>query len=237
MYTDNQTVQILLSLLKAFGVRHAVLSPGTRNLPVVHSLEMDTYFNCYSVVDERSAAYFAMGLSMAVKEPVLISCTSGTASTNYTSAMWEAGRQKLPIIAITSDRNSYYLGQLEDQMIEQPGLYRNAVRKAVTLPIIKDEKDFWYCRRLVNEALLELVHSGGGPVHINVPTEWGLFAQNFSTKELPICKPFLRYTRQDMNAGIPDKINELKNKRRILVIYGQSRPASEAVTRAINGFV
>ena len=122
-YSDNQSVQILISLLKEFKVRYAVLSPGSRNVPVVHSLEKDSDFKCYSVVDERSAAYFGLGLALETGEPVLISCTSGTATANYTSAMWEASKQNLPLIALTSDRNQYFLGQLEDQMIVQPNMY------------------------------------------------------------------------------------------------------------------
>ena len=237
MYSDNETVQIVISLLKEFGVRHAVLSAGTRNVPVVHSLEKDPYFKCYSIVDERSAAYFALGLALETGEPVLMSCTSGTASTNYTSAMWEASRQHLSLIALTSDRNQYYLNQLEDQMITQSGMYRSACRKSVTLPIVQDDKDAWYCRRLVNDALLELNHRGGGPVHINLPTEWGLFAQNFNTKELPVCKPIRRYSLKDLHAGARNLVSGLKSRKRILVIYGQSRPVSDEIKRDIEGFV
>ena len=113
MYSDNKTIQILISLLKEFGVSQAVLSAGTRNVPFVHSVEKDDYFNCHSVVDERSAAYFAIGLALEYNEPVLISCTSGTASANYTSAICEAYEQHIPLVVLTSDRNQYFLGHLE----------------------------------------------------------------------------------------------------------------------------
>ena len=235
MYTDNKTVQILISLLKKFRIRYAVLSPGTRNLPLVHSLEQDPDFQCHSIVDERSAAYFALGIALEKREPVLISCTSGTAPTNYTSAMWEASKQNLPLLAITSDRNPYYLGQLEDQMVDQVNLYRSAVKKSVSLPIIKDDKDFWYCQRLCNEALLALNHRGGGPVHINLPTEWGLFAQNFNTQTLPDCRLIQRYTLQNQ-VELPKKVEELRQKNRVLVIYGQSQPVDEQTKKNIEGF-
>lgn len=235
MYSDNKTVQIVIALLKEFGVRHLVLSAGTRNVPFVHSVEKDSSFKCYSIVDERSAAYFALGLALETGEPVLISCTSGTASTNYTSAMWEASRQNLPIIALTSDRNQYYLNQLEDQMIVQDGIYRAACRKSVTLPIVSDDKDAWYCKRLVNEALLEMTHRKGGPVHINLPTEWGLFAQNFNIEELPECKPFRRYTLAD-SPNLNKKAAELKRKKKILVIYGQCQPISNEEKKNIECF-
>lgn len=71
MYSDNKSIQILISLFKEFGVRHTVLSPGTRNVPFVHSVERDPYFNCHSIVDERSAGYFAIGLAVETEEPVI----------------------------------------------------------------------------------------------------------------------------------------------------------------------
>lgn len=237
MYSDNRTVQILIALLKEFKVHHAVLSPGTRNVPVVHSLEKDPDFTCYSVVDERSAAYFGLGLALETGEPVLISCTSGTAAANYTSAMWEASKQNLPLIALTSDRNQYYLGQMEEQMIAQPEMYGAACRASVTLPIIKDEQDAWYCRRLVNEALLALRHRSGGPVQINLPTEWGLFAQNFSTPELPKIKSFRRYSRLDMAKGSIAALDAIRSKRRILVIVGQGTFADDSYKRTVEQFM
>lgn len=237
MYSDNKAVQIIISLLKEYGVVHAVLSAGTRNVPVVHSLEQDPFFRCYSVVDERSAAYFALGLALETGRPILMSCTSGTASVNYASAMWEASRQRLPLIALTSDRNQYYLNQMEDQMIAQAGLYGSACKKSVTLPIVENDKDAWYCRRLVNEALLELRHRGGGPVHINLPTEWGLFSTNFNTLELPNCSPIRRYTLKELQAGVRSAIDTLMRKRRVLVIYGQNQPSSRDVHISIEGFV
>jgi 2-succinyl-5-enolpyruvyl-6-hydroxy-3-cyclohexene-1-carboxylate synthase len=236
MYSDNRTVQILVSLLKGFGVRYAVLSPGTRNVPLVHSLEIDTDFNCYSVVDERSAAYFAIGLALETREPVLISCTSGTAAANYTSAMWEASRQHLPIIAITSDRNPYYLGQLEDQMIDQPGIYRSASRKTVNLPIVRDDKDAWYCQRLVNETLLELQHHSGGPVHINLPIEWGLFAQNFNAVHLPKLQPMRRFDLRDFINNSISVLPRLEQSKRILVLIGQNQDSSQEYQSAVEVF-
>ena len=235
-YTDNRTVQILIALLKEFKVRHAVLSPGSRNVPVVHSLEQDADFKCYSIVDERSAAYFGLGLALETGEPVLLSCTSGTASTNYTSALWEASKQHLPVIALTSDRNPYFRGQLEDQMIEQAHMFGSACRKAVTLPMVKDDQDAWYCRRLVNEALLELRHRDGGPVHINLPTEWGLFAQNFNTRELPRPKPIRRFDRRDLLRGDIPTLSELRNKERILVLVGQGRDTDDEYSNCVEMF-
>ena len=71
MYTDLKSYQIVLALLKEYGIRRCVLSAGSRNVPFVHSVEEDSYFDCYSVVDERSAGYFALGLSQQLQEPAI----------------------------------------------------------------------------------------------------------------------------------------------------------------------
>ena len=83
MKTKIKQVQQIVSLLKQNNIRHFVLSPGTRHVAFVHIVEMDPFFRCYSIVDERSAAFFALGLSEALDEPVGFACTSATASCNY----------------------------------------------------------------------------------------------------------------------------------------------------------
>ena len=80
MYSKIKNIQIIVSLMKQHGVRHIVLSAGTRHVPIAHSVENDPFFKCYSVVDERSAGYFALGLAKELREPVAIACTSSTAT-------------------------------------------------------------------------------------------------------------------------------------------------------------
>ena len=158
MYSAHKNVQILIALLKKHGIRNIVCSAGTRNISFVFSVLRDDFFKCYSVVDERSAAFFALGLIQTTQEPAAIVCTSGTASANYVSAVNEAYYQHLPLVVLTSDRLRYHLNQLEVQCIPQLNLFHDVIRKVVDLPIVKDEMDAWYCGRLVNEALLELNH-------------------------------------------------------------------------------
>ena len=123
MYTSIQNVAIIIALLKKHGIRHLVLSAGTRHVPLAHSVENDEYFNCYSVVDERSAAYYALGLSKEFREPVAVACTSSTATCNYVPAVAEAYYQHIPLLVLTGDRDPYLLDQLEDQMIDQVDMY------------------------------------------------------------------------------------------------------------------
>lgn len=239
MYSVHQNVQILIALLKKYGVKHLVISAGTRHIPLVFSVEEDDYFNCYSIVDERSAGFFALGLIEKLKTPVAIICTSGTAAANYVSAASEAFYQHLPLVILTSDRHPYYLNQQENQMIPQLGLYKDVCKKVVNLPIVRDSKDFWYCSRLVNEALLELYHREAGPVHINFPiddnypVEQGTF--KFDLSELPEVTKINRLMLEDSVESWKDKAEELKASK-ILIIYGQHANMTHSQKKEFDAF-
>lgn len=237
MYTKILNVQIILSLLKQHGIHHLVLSAGTRHVPLAHSAENDDFFICHSVVDERSAAYFAIGLAKELGEAVAIACTSSTATCNYTPAVAEAFFQHIPLLVLTGDRDPYHLGQLEDQMINQVDMYKNFCKKCVSLPIVLNEKDIWYCQRLVNEAILELTRHGSGPVQINFPINQSIEdIADASIPELPI---YNKIERVDMTSE--KAVWELISKRltaaeNILVVCGSSEPASKKMQCAVEYF-
>lgn len=234
MYTELKSYQIIIALLKKWGIKHCVLSPGSRNVPFVHSVEVDPFFHCYSVVDERSAAYFALGLAQELNEPVVISCTSSTATCNYWPAVAEAYYLNVPLIVLTSDRNPAMLGHLEDQMIDQVGMYDRHVKKSVNLPIVEDKEDFIYCQRLVNEALLELNHNGMGPVHINVPMK--SYNTSFNVKELPEVTKIERLQIKDKKEKWNERVEKLKKSERVLVIAGQNSHVSSELKENIEKF-
>lgn len=234
MYTELKSYQIIIALLKEYGIKHCVLSAGSRNVPFVHSIEEDPYFKCYSVVDERSAGYFALGLAQELNEPVVISCTSSTATCNYWPPVAEAYYQGVPIVVLTSDRDPQMLGQWEDQMIDQVGMYDRHVRKSVNLPIINNSDDELYCQRLMNEALLELNHHGTGPVHINVPMK--SYNNSFNVKKLPSVTKIDRICIEDSEDKWLSKIEKLKNAQRILVTCGQNSYVSDELKKSIKEF-
>lgn len=234
MYTELKAYQIIIGLMKKWGIKHCVLSAGSRNVPFVHSVEEDPYFHCYSVVDERSAGYFALGLAQKLNEPVVISCTSSTATCNYWPPVAEAYYQGVPIIVLTSDRNPAMLGQWEDQMIDQVGMYDRHVRKSVNLPIVNNKDDEIYCQRLINEAFLELNHHGTGPVHINIPML--SYNNSFNVKELPEVTKIDRLCIEDDTAIWDGKIEILKKARRILVTCGQNSHVSPELLDGIKAF-
>lgn len=235
MYTELKAYQIIIALFKKWGIKHCVLSAGSRNVPFVHSIEKDPFFKCYSVVDERSAGYFALGLSQQLQEPVVISCTSSTATCNYWPPVAEAFYQGVPLIVLTSDRNPAMLGQWEDQMIDQVGMYDRHVRKSVNLPAEINNQDDWiYCQRLVNEALLELNHHGTGPVHINIPMK--SYNNSFNTKSLPEVIKIDRVEVLSDDSLWKEKIEELKNAKRILVTVGQRSYFSDNLNKQLTDF-
>lgn len=234
MYTELKTYQIIIALLKKYGIKHCVLSAGSRNVPFVHSIEEDPFFECYSVVDERSAGYFALGLSQQINAPVVISCTSSTATCNYWPPVAEAFYQKVPLVVLTSDRDPQMLGHWEDQMIDQVGMYDRHVKKSVNLPIIHDHDDELYCQRLVNDALLELNHRGTGPVHINVPMK--SYNNSFNIKQLPEVVKFERISYKSEDNDWNSKFEELSKRKRILVVCGQKSYVSKQLKTSLKGF-
>lgn len=234
MYTELKAYQIIIALMKKWGIRHCVLSAGSRNVPFVHSVEEDPYFQCYSVVDERSAGYFALGLAQELNEPVVISCTSSTATCNYWPPVAEAYYQGVPLIVLTSDRDPAMLGQWEDQMIDQVGMYDRHVKMSVNLPIIDNKADEIYCQRLINEAFLEMGHHGSGPVHINIPMK--SYNNSFNIKELPEVTRFMRYSVNSPEEAWIEKIKKLKEAKRILVTCGQNSYVSPKLREEIKCF-
>lgn len=230
MYSDIKSVQILVSLLKQHNIRRVVLSPGNRNVPIAHSLEIDPFFETYSVVDERSAGFFGIGLIQRYREPVAICCTSGTAVCNYYSAVTEAFYQKLPLLIISADRNPYYLNQDEEQMLPQTDGFEKVTRRIVQLPMIKDEVDEYTCGRMINEAILELNHHSGAPVQINIPIEKGLSV--FNTPELPKVKKIERHYLYDDWSSYAEQLK----RKKVLVLYGQSPSLTDEDIRIVEEF-
>lgn len=239
MYSSLKNIQILVSLLKKYDVKNIVISAGTRHTPFVYSVEHDSFFKTFSVVDERSAGFFAIGLIEELHEPVAVVCTSGTAAANYVSAANEAFYQQLPLLLLTADRNHYYMFQQEEQMIPQEGLYSQVCKKVVTLGHVRDEKDFWYYSRICNEALLDLTQGEMGPVHINFIVEndypicQGIV--KFEEKELPDVKRIRRLTLEDSISDWKVWADKLKESK-VLIIYGQYRPLNDEEQKIVEDF-
>ncbi len=181
-YTVAENTQILISLLKQYGIRKIIASPGTMNVNFIGSVQNDDFFQIYSCVDERSAAYMACGMAAESGEYVCLSCTGATASRNYIPGLTEAYYRKLPVVAITAAQRISQTGHNIEQVIDRSVQLKDMVKYSALLPVIHDEEERWQCVINVNKALIEAKRHGGGPVHINLEVDT---LRDFSVKELP----------------------------------------------------
>ncbi len=226
-YTNERNVQIVIALLKAHGIHRVIASPGTTNMTFVVSIENDPWFQIWSSVDERSAAYLACGMAAETGEPVVISCTGATASRNYMPGLTEAYYRKLPVLAITSTRGNYKLGHLIDQQIDRRNIPNDIAMESVTIPMVKDREDERYCEIEANKAILALKLNGGGPSHINMYTK---YSQDFSVAELPYANAIYRHTIFDKEwPTVPQD-------GRIVIRIGAHANFSEELTNAVDAF-
>lgn len=208
-YSNDIGVQMLIYILKKKNIRRIVASPGTGNMFFVGSVQEDDFFEMYSCVDERSAAYMACGMCTESGEPVVLSCTGATASRNYFPALTESYYRKLPLLVVTASQRSCNAGHLITQYIDRSVQPIDTVEMSVHLPIIKDKEDEWDCNVKLNQAILELLDKKR-PVHINMPSGYDL---KFSHKNLNECRIINRY-------NIWDDFPTLGEGKRIAIVIG-----------------
>lgn len=226
IYTAEENIQILISLLKEHNIKKVVVNPGTSNISFVASIQSDDYFELYSCVDERSAAYMACGLSEESGEPVVLTCTGATASRNYMSALTEAFYNKIPIIAITASQHFGRIGQNVPQVIDRSSQLKDIVKKSINLRIVNSDEDRWDSNLKINDVLLECRRNGCGPVHINMET---IYSNNFIVGEVPKQKKINRYT-------VEDNLPKIENKNNIAIFIGNHNIFDDKLTKSIETF-
>ena len=224
-YSSERNVLMLLSLLKAHGIRKVIASPGATNISLVASMQHDPYFEMYSSVDERSSAYLACGMAAESGQPVVLSCTGATASRNYIPGLTEAFYRKLPVLAVTSTQLTGRVGQMIPQVLDRSQQLKDMVLRSVQIPVIHNSEDAWSCNTLLNDAILTLTQNGGGPVHINIET---MYSKDYSIDYLPKERVIRRYTPGMRFPNLP--------KGRICIFIGSHLPCSKELTNAIDIF-
>ena len=224
-YTNEKNTQILLSLMKQSGIRKIVASPGTTNISLVASVQQDEYFQVYSSVDERSAAYIACGLAKESGEPIVITCTCATASRNYIPALTEAFYSKLPVLAVTFTQHTAKIGHHIAQVIDRSVQLNDMVKMSVELPTVYCDEDSWACEIKLNNVLLALKRDGGGPAHINMVTT---YSNDFSVKELPVARKIDRICVED---EFP-----ILNNNKVGVFVGAHPKFNDGLTKNIDEF-
>lgn len=225
VYSDKENINILTSLLVSYGVRHIVVCPGSRNAPLVHNFDVSPDITTHAVTDERSAAFFALGLRLRLRQPVAVCVTSGSALLNTMPGAAEATYQHEGIIIISADRPQAWIGQLDGQTMPQHGALGTFASPSVSLPEPHNDTERWLCRRLICEAMIANTCPPFPSVHINVPVSEPLFG--FSTPCLPEIPPVGIADLDDQN-GRETLRRILKGKRRLMVISGQTSDDSAA---------
>lgn len=229
MYTVQENVRIVISLLKQYNIRHIVISPGGTNIPISQAVQDDDFFKCYSVPDERSAMYFAIGLHLQTGEVIATSCTSAQATRNYVPGLTEAFYKHTPILAITTAKLERFQYQDYMQAPDQCSLPKDAVKATFDLPPISDENTRLLVCHNAKEAILETTHRSPGPVQLNIRITDTL-QNKFVNVELPQIQSLKRYMAWDDWTDL-----DLKNKK-ILIVIGEHRPFTQRQKNAIENF-
>lgn len=169
---------------KTMGIKQVVISPGSRSALLVFAFAQQRFFNIHTVVDERSAAYQALGMAEHTKKPVVLICTSGTAAANYLPAITEAHYKKIPLLVITADRPKTMLDQQDGQMINQHKLYGSHVRCFMELKQNYADVDLTVLFSLFTDTLRNITQHTTGVSHINVPLDEPMYEIAFSSTQL-----------------------------------------------------
>lgn len=175
MISKIRVVQQVIALCKAKNMRNIVISPGSRNAPLSISFANDSFFDCYTVPDERAAGFIALGIAQATQNPVALVCTSGSALLNYYPAVAEAFYQHIPLILFSADRPLEWIDQGDGQTIRQNNALNLHLKKSTQLINGESAENTWYNERELNFAILAATGGTRGPVHINIPLSEPLY--------------------------------------------------------------
>lgn len=162
----------IAEICSILGIENAIICPGSRSAPLTLSFAKHPNITCRLVFDERSAGYIALGIAQATNKPVVLICTSGTAALNFAPAVAEAFWQQIPLLVLTGDRPSEWIGQGDGQTIYQNHIYKDNCKKSYVLSSERLQKDeIWNFHKIVSEAIYKTTEEPKGPVHINIPSK------------------------------------------------------------------
>ena len=169
-YHFRQGIKNIPEICAQHGVRKVVIAPGSRNAPLIFAFTAQPGMECLSITDERSAAYFALGMAQQSGEAVALVCTSGTAVLNFAPAIAEAYYQNLPLLVFTADRPAELIDQADGQTLRQTNIFANYIKASFELPVeTVIDAELHFSDRQVSQAIDTAVSYPQGPVHINVP--------------------------------------------------------------------
>ncbi|MEJ8597860.1 2-succinyl-5-enolpyruvyl-6-hydroxy-3-cyclohexene-1-carboxylic-acid synthase [Riemerella anatipestifer] len=215
-YTSKRSIQILAHLLSQYGISNIVISPGSRNAPMaIHFTEFEE-FNAYSIVDERSAGFVALGMAKSQKKPVALSCTSGSAVANYYPAVVEAFYQNIPLLLLTADRPSDYTDIFDGQTIRQNQIFQQHSYGDFQLLEDSHEEADEHNFKTIKTAI-ELCLEKQGPVHINIPLEEPLYNLVSEIPVMPTIEKESKNNNFDLDSTL---VAEWNTSKKIMILTG-----------------
>jgi 2-succinyl-5-enolpyruvyl-6-hydroxy-3-cyclohexene-1-carboxylate synthase len=216
-----QHIADLVEICRLKGIQHIVVSPGSRNAPLLGIFASNPYFSLHSIVDERSAGFYALGIALAKQQAVALLCTSGTAVLNYGPALAEAYYQRVPLVAITADRPEELIDQQDNQTIRQINVFQNYVKDSIHLhqPLL-DAFELSNQHFAINKIINQASSGIKGPIHINVPIAEPLYV------EIPACsEKIIIYEPEMIEKNSTKALSEAWAKaRRKLIVCGEATP-------------
>lgn len=250
-YPKIPLAQTVIQLCKAKNIKNIVISPGSRNAPLTIGFTNDPFFKCYSVVDERCAAFFALGMAQQIEAPVLVACTSGSALLNFYPAVAEAFYSEIPLIILSADRPKHLQNIGDGQTINQKNVFENHIIYSANLkldlkdelnipeteeiPILKNiedklermlglQKDIQiYNENELNDAINKCVFKKG-PVHINVPFDEPLYEMVDTLKVAPK-NIEIELEKRKIDSYVLDQcLNAWRKTKRKMVLVGEYTP-------------
>ncbi len=212
----QRSIQVLANLFQQYNILDVVISPGSRNAPLsIHFSEIDD-FNCYSIVDERSAAFVALGMAISEKKPVAITCTSGSAAANYYPAVTEAFYSNIPLLVLTADRPTDYVDLFDGQTIRQKNIFHQ--HSYGDFELLEDSKDD---AENINSGIIkkaiELCFEKKGPVHINIPLEEPLYDLVSELPTFPLVEKTIKQKEYELPSSL---IADWNTSQRIMLLVG-----------------
>ncbi len=224
--TTHIACRQLVALFVAHGVRQVVLSPGSRNAPLLIAFSREKAIEHYVVVDERVAAFMALGMATRSGSPVALVCTSGTALLNYAPAVAEAYYRHIPLLVVSADRPEEWIDQDDSQTIRQAGALSHFVKASYHIPSY-GIANAWYAHRQINDALLQATTPCCGPVHINIPLSDPLCAVDEINDNKPVRIESLGAAQQLSVSDIQQLANEISSSSRIMILATIASPSPQ----------
>ncbi|CAL2074645.1 2-succinyl-5-enolpyruvyl-6-hydroxy-3-cyclohexene-1-carboxylic-acid synthase [Tenacibaculum sp. 190524A05c] len=229
MYPKKQLAQLVISACQYYNIDKVVISPGSRNAPLTIGFSNLDEVETFSIVDERAAAFFALGIAQQTKKPVAIVCTSGSALLNYYPAIAEAFYSKIPLLVITADRPKHLIDIGDGQTIRQENVFKNHILYSANL--IEEESKVAFNKTEVSNAIEECVFNSG-PVHINVPFNEPIY----ETVDVMESFNFRKYKKSpSVHTVNYDELSEIWNasKRKIVLVgvYNKCEKTQDLINR------